>query len=260
MAGGICLLSLVALRSQPGERAEMVNQLLFGELFELLDQEGNWLHVRTLHDHYTGWCHQKQLLLLSDETIGVLLESSYHYVFSPVARIASAGNPPIMITAGSKLYLLPSGGYAGPEGSEFFLLDGVAGFPKSFNNAEMNELAIDWLKAPYLWGGRSPFGVDCSGFMQVLFRLFGISLKRDARDQALQGQLVSLIAEARAGDVAFFDNEEGNIIHTGLITGSGSIVHASGEVRMDPLDHYGIYDRAAGKYSHKLRLIRRYSS
>lgn len=260
MAGGICFLSLVALRSKPAETAEMVNQLLFGELFELLEQQGNWLHIRTFHDNYTGWCYQKQLWLLSNETLEVLMESSYHFVSSQVARISSPGNPPLLITAGSKLYTLPSGEYVGPEGRKFTIQEGAASFSIPFNGSEMTELAIDWLKVPYLWGGRSPFGVDCSGFIQILFRLFGISMKRDARDQALQGQLVNLIAESRAGDVAFFDNEEGEITHTGLITGSGSLIHASGEVRIDPLDHYGIYDHSAGKYSHKLRIIRRYSS
>lgn len=256
MTGGICFLSLVTLRAKPVESSEMVNQLLFGDMFELVEQQEAWLYIRTFHDQYTGWCHQKQLTLLSNETLEVLLQSSYELISSPVARLGATGKPPLLLTMGSKLYMLSSGGYAGPDGT-YNLLEGSSSSPKQFNPSDMNDLAIGWLKAPYQWGGRSPFGVDCSGLVQLLFSLFGIALKRDARDQALQGQLVSLIAESRAGDVAFFDNEEGNIVHAGLITGSGSIIHASGEVRMDPLDHHGIYDKALGKYTHKLRLIRR---
>lgn len=258
MTGGICFLSLVALRSKPAETAEMVNQLLFGDMCELIEQQGTWLYVRTLHDNYTGWCHQKQLTLLSNETLEVLMQSSYELVISPVAIIGAPGKPPLLLTMGSKLYALSSGGYAGPEGT-YALTEGLSVSPKPFNASEMIDLAVDWLKAPYLWGGRSPFGVDCSGLIQLLFGLFGIALPRDAREQALQGQLVSLVEESRAGDVAFFDNEEGNIVHAGLIAGTGSIIHASGEVRMDPLDHHGIFDRGVGKYSHKLRLIRRYA-
>ncbi|GAB1403546.1 MAG: NlpC/P60 family protein [Lentimicrobiaceae bacterium] len=256
MTGGICFLSLVAVRSRPAETADMVNQLLFGDLFELIEQQGSWLFIRTLHDQYTGWCNQNQLTLLNNETLEVLLQSSYELVNSPVATLGSSGQPPLFLTFGSKLYVLSSGGFAGPQGS-YALHEGMCQSSKSFDQSEMNEMAISWLKVPYLWGGRSPFGVDCSGFIQLLFAIFGIALKRDARDQVLQGQLVGLIEESQAGDVAFFDDDEGNIVHTGLITGSGSIIHASGCVRLDHLDHHGIYDKSIGKYTHKLRTIRR---
>lgn len=157
MTGGICFLSLVTLRSKPVETAEMVNQLLFGDMFELIDQQGAWLYVRTIHDSYSGWCHQKQITLLSNETLEVLMQSSYELVISPVAGIGASGKPPLLLTMGSKLYTLSSGGFAGPEGT-YALLEGLSASPKPFNASEMNDLAIGWLKAPYLWGALTIWG------------------------------------------------------------------------------------------------------
>ena len=115
-----------------------------------------------------------------------------------------------------------------------------------------------YLNAPYLWGGRSPFGIDCSGFTQMVFKLCGIKLLRDAYQQAEQGYLINLLDEAHAGDLVFFDNEEGRITHTGILLPNNRIIHASGKVRIDTLDHHGIYNSETRRYSHKLRLIKRY--
>ena len=100
-------------------------------------------------------------------------------------------------------------------------------------------------------------GLDCSGFTQAVFRLNGISLPRDASQQSGIGQVINLVTEALPGDLAFFDNDEGMITHVGLILDSTSIIHASGKVRIDALDHQGIYNVETNKYSHRLRLIRR---
>ncbi|MHC1776119.1 MAG: NlpC/P60 family protein [Lentimicrobium sp.] len=257
MTGGICYLSLIAVRSGPSDKSEMVNQLLFGDLVEVVEFSSHWLRIRTLHDQYEGWCDQKQIHMLTDETLEVLRGSSIQFVGDITGLLATKGKPALSLVLGSSLYTLSNGLYAGP-GGDYHLAEGSTCLPSIHNPDEIAETAALYLNAPYLWGGRSPFGIDCSGLTQMVFKIKGISLKRDAAQQAGQGRLINLIEEAKAGDVAFFDNEEGNIIHTGILTGRGAIIHASGEVRVDPLDHHGIFNKNEGKYSHKLRLIKRF--
>lgn len=256
MAGGICYLSLVPVRSEPSEKSEMVNQLLYGDMVDIEETYGEWLRIMSRFDHYTGWCNSKQIELLSQETLEVLTNSSQVLVSGTTASIIAQGMPPITLVQGSTLHQLSNGTYAGPSG-EYHIADGTAILPGNGNAPDVVEIAASYLKTPYLWGGRSPFGIDCSGLLQMVFKMRGIKLMRDAWQQAGQGLVINLLAEAQAGDLAFFDNEEGRITHAGILTENGSIIHASGKVRIDPIDHHGIYDKALGKYTHKLRLIRR---
>ena len=258
MTGGICYLSLVPVRAEPSEKAEMVNQLLFGDFVDVIEEFSSWFKIRTLHDNYEGWCDQKQISLLTNETLDVLKGSSQKVTTEISGLLVTPGKPGFVIVMGSSLYSLSNGLIAGPFG-EYHLAEGESCEPQLQNHEEIAETASLYLNSPYQWGGRSPFGIDCSGLVQIVFKIKGISLKRDAFQQALQGTLINLIEESRAGDVAFFDNEEGNITHTGIITGRGSIIHASGVVRVDPLDHHGIFNKSDGKYSHKLRVIKRFT-
>jgi cell wall-associated NlpC family hydrolase len=121
----------------------------------------------------------------------------------------------------------------------------------------ITEDAMLYLNSPYQWGGRSPFGIDCSGFAQMVYKLKKIKLLRDASQQATQGEVVNLLEEAEPGDLAFFDNEEGNITHVGILLDHFRVIHASGSVRIDSIDHEGIYDEKQGKYTHRLRLMKR---
>ena len=114
-----------------------------------------------------------------------------------------------------------------------------------------------YLNAPYLWGGKTPFGIDCSGFTQMVYKLNGYKIHRDASQQALEGEPLSFIEESEVGDLAFFDNDEGNIIHVGIIMENNYIIHASGKVRIDRLDHLGIYNPELKKHTHKLRVIKK---
>ena len=123
--------------------------------------------------------------------------------------------------------------------------------------AKLLEIASLYLNAPYLWGGKTPFGIDCSGFTQLVYKLCGYSLLRDARDQATQGEVLSFIEESEPGDLAFFDNEEGSIVHVGIIMNDYNIIHAHGKVRIDTLDHSGIYNNDLNKHTHSLRYIKK---
>jgi len=258
MTGGICYLSLVAVRAEPSEKSEMVNQLLFGDMIEVIDTSGQWFKIRSFYDSYEGWCDQKQIKLLADQTIKALNNCDKQIISGIAALLITQGKPGLNLVIGSTLHALPDGMFIGP-GGEYHLAEGECSPPILTHPDEIAETASLFLNAPYLWGGRSPYGIDCSGLVQLVFKTKGINLLRDACQQAGQGSLINLIEESRAGDVAFFDNEEGKIIHTGIITGRGSIIHASGEVRVDPLDHHGIFNKKDGNYSHKLRLIKRFT-
>lgn len=256
MTGGICYLSLVAVRSEPSEKSGMVNQLLYGDLFDIEEIKNEWCRITGRYDNYSGWCNLRQIELLSDETLEILSHSSMMLVSGTTATIIAQGQPSRILVQGSTLRKLSNGRLAGP-GGEYHIAEGETIVPEYRNSEDIIEVAATYLKAPYLWGGRSPFGIDCSGLTQMVFKMNGIRLMRDAWQQAGQGSLINLMEESRTGDLAFFDNEEGKITHTGILTGTGNIIHASGEVRIDPIDHHGIYHKAAGKYTHKLRLIKR---
>jgi cell wall-associated NlpC family hydrolase len=119
------------------------------------------------------------------------------------------------------------------------------------------EKALKYFNSPYLWGGRSPFGIDCSGFSQILYKMAGFPIPRNASEQSLIGENLSFLEESKPGDLAFFDNEEGNIIHVGIIWEKNKIIHSSGMVRIDNIDQFGIYNVDTKRYSHKLRIMRR---
>lgn len=236
----------------------MVNQLLFGDMIEVIDTSGQWFKIQSLHDSYEGWCDHKQIKLLADQTIKALNSCDKQIITDISALLLTQGKPGLNLVIGSTLHTLPNGQFIGP-GGDYHLAEGESYPPLLTHPDEIAETASLFLNAPYLWGGRSPYGIDCSGLVQVVFKIKGINLMRDASQQASQGSLINLIEESRAGDVAFFDNVEGKITHTGIVTGRGSIIHASGEVRVDPLDHHGIFNKKDGNYSHKLRLIKRYT-
>jgi cell wall-associated NlpC family hydrolase len=117
--------------------------------------------------------------------------------------------------------------------------------------------AYQYLNSPYLWGGKTPFGIDCSGFTQMVYKLNGYKLLRDASQQSTQGEVLSFIEESEPGDLAFFDNEEGKIIHVGIMLENNYIIHASGKVRIDRLDHLGIYNAEINRHTHRLRVIKK---
>ena len=143
-------------------------------------------------------------------------------------------------------------------GEEKYVFEGqISNNNETPNRKVILENAMMYLNSPYLWGGRSPFGIDCSGFVQMVFKAVGVKLLRDASQQATQGETISFLSEAQQGDIVFFDNEEQQIIHVGILLGNNKIIHASGKVRIDIIDHEGIYNVDTKKYTHKLRLIKK---
>lgn len=243
------------MRAEPSHRSELVSQLLFGEHFEILTAQDDWFRIRMCYDDYEGWIPAIQSTSIEDETYREL-EKQEMCVSYDLIQIAVHERIMQSVVLGSSLPY-----YKGNKcriGELLYNFDGNARFPETLeSSAVIIENAYMYLNCPYLWGGRSPFGIDCSGFTQMVFKLAGKRLRRDAWMQAEQGMLINLLDEAQPGDLAFFDNAEGKITHVGILLTKNKIIHASGRVRIDMIDHHGIYNEAIRKYTHHLRLIKR---
>lgn len=248
----ICLQSLIPVRQAPTETAEMVTQILFGEIYTSSESEGNWIKIETNNEKYTGWIDKKLVTTLCDNE-KEQLEKVEKYISSKHLSFVQnkINNTELPIVAGSEIYCTSENEMT--IGEKSFVFD------KSKLTASKNikETAEQFINAPYLWGGKSYLGIDCSGLMQVIYKSQGILLPRDASEQAKIGNNISFVHEAKIGDLAFFDNAEGDIIHVGMFLNEKTIIHASGWVRIDPIDHQGIYKPEESKYSHKLRIIKR---
>lgn len=255
MSYAICNLSMIPLRAEPSSRSEMVSQLLFGELFSIIGQEGSWLQVQCDFDAYTGWIDIKQCRPVSDAFAEIFksTRSPFSYdlvqmVFNETKKIA------IPIVLGSTLPTMKNQKFSIDEDEYSYEGEGY-----EVNNATRGMIcktALLYLNSPYCWGGRSPFGIDCSGLVQMVFRMNGYRMKRDASQQSSQGETVSFVSEAEPGDLVFFDNDDGSIIHTGIILPNHKVIHSSGRVRIDDLDHEGIFSAEQQKYTHRLRIIK----
>ena len=241
------------LRRKPDHRKEMVNQLLFGEGVKVIrDKKGLWVKVKSLHDQYEGWITRSQLLEADPEQV----KQGADFVVTGLLAEITEGEQSFHIPAGASLPCYENGPFR--LGNRVYRFNGFARHRREqpANGALIIQLAKVWTGVPYLWGGRSVLGVDCSGFVQVVFKQAGIDLPRDAWQQAQEGRPVKKLEQARAGDLAFFDNGE-SIVHTGILIGDGTIIHSQGSVRIDPITDKGIIHRESGKRTARLRAIRR---
>lgn len=249
---GICNLAIVPLRAEASDKSEQVSQLLFGEHFKIIEATAKWTQIELAFDGYIGWIDNKQFQSISEEHYLFLTDAPIVLNADLIEYISTPNNQLLPIPLGSSLSFL--------ENEEInthkFSFDGMkvcGAKPKS----ELVKTAFMYLNAPYLWGGKSPFGIDCSGFTQMVYKLNGHHLLRDASQQATQGEALSFIEESEPGDLAFFDNDEGNIVHVGIMMENNYIIHASGQVRIDRLDHLGIYNADTNRHTHKLRVIKK---
>lgn len=255
MKHGITSLSTIPLRQTNNHRSEMVSQLLFGETYEILQTKDSWLNIRCSHDNYEGWIDATQHTSLSEkeynsinlQSIGIAIDLFYS---------AASSDRSIALVTGSSLPHFDGINFR--LGKEKFIYNGQAVMSDQIRTVNMLEkVALRYLHAPYLWGGRTPLGIDCSGFVQVLYKCLGIALPRDAYQQADIGKTVNFAEEATLGDLAFFQNETGKIIHVGMILKDKKIIHSSAMVRIDTFDHFGIFNADTNKYSHQLKIIKR---
>tara|TARA_B110000116_G_scaffold2192_2_gene1941 strand:+ start:9 stop:773 length:765 start_codon:yes stop_codon:yes gene_type:complete len=248
---GISILSVVPIRKQASNQSEMTTQLIFGEHYKILESQKEWSKIQIAHDKYVGWISNNQIYRIDQEEYEKLEKEIPTLTTDILDIIEGETHQPIVI--GSVLPTYKSD-HALINNKMFkFLGKKTQGFSQKkhlINNAMI------FLNAPYLWGGRTPFGIDCSGFTQIIYRLQGINIPRDAYKQAEIGTTLSFINESEEGDLAFFDNAEGKIIHVGIIMKKNYIIHASGKVRIDKIDQEGIFNIEKKKHTHKLRIIK----
>jgi hypothetical protein len=256
MNTAICLLLAIPVRKEPSHRSEMVSQLLFGEYAELHEEDGDFVKVKCLYDSYEGWVQANQLTAVTPQQVF----STNEYISLNVDEVLVNGwcrNLPF----GTAFYPATNQWGEIEFGNHHvgYHLSAIwNSLEKTIDDESLTQIAHIYLRTPYLWGGKSVYGIDCSGFVQQTFKMFGIKLLRDAWQQATQGEEVKSIDETKSGDLAFFQNEKGRITHVGIIWKGNKILHASGMVRSDTLDKDGIMNLERGKRTHHLHSIRRY--
>lgn len=256
MSYGICPLSVVPIRTTPSHKSEMASQLLFGELVEMLEHKGRlWSKVRCIQDNFVGWVDRTQI---RDITNSEYEECSSSFAYSlELVQAAMGQNHFVPITLGARL--------PNYDGLHFKVADTRFTFSGQAIVAEDSrpvasfvlKIAKRYLNTPFLWGGRSPFGIDSAGLVQMVFSMAGIQLPRDPAAQIDIGEIVDFVEQAQPGDLAFFENRAGRISHVGIIMPDQQIIHSYGGVRLDRVDHYGIFSEEQQRYTHKLRLAKR---
>lgn len=249
---GICILGVIPLRLQPSDRSEQVSQVLFGETFDIIEEYNQWRKIQLHYDQYEGWIDHKQCAVISSEDFEQIQQKQPIYTNDLVEFIIDHKKSLTMMPLGINITCLSIPNLNPNK----YVFDGASTTGIQPKN-HLITTAYLYLNTPYLWGGKTPYGIDCSGFTQMVYQLNGYHLLRDASQQATQGEALSFIEESEPGDLAFFDNEEGNIIHVGIIMNDNYIIHAHGHVRVDRLDHLGIFNVDTERHSHRLRVIKR---
>lgn len=246
MQYAICNLGTVPLRMEPSHTAEMLSQLLYGETFKILEERSNWSRIRTSFEQLEAWIDNKQFQKIQETDYQELTAGSLK-LSADLVEFVTAENHLIPIPLGSEL-----------NGTEYLGHGHSGAIATGIQVKEkLIETAFLYLNAPYLWGGKTPMGIDASGFTQMVYKLNGHKLSRNASEQARQGESLSFIEESEPGDLAFFDGPDGIINHVGLMMSDNYIIHVDGKVRLDRIDHSGIYNSDLRRHTHQLRVIKK---
>ena len=248
MPYGIGHLSVVPVRALAENASEMLTQLLYGDHFKIIETKKNWTKVRIAFDNTEGWIGNNQFVeITKDQFTKLENNKSPQYSSDLVAFTNNKDQVLIPVLLGSLV-----------SNSQFLSHVFEGGFMNgSGAKSNLISTALNYLNAPFLWGGKTPFGIDDAGLSQMVYRINGYNIPRFAAEQSKEGEVLSFIEESEPGDLAFFDDKEGNIVHVGIIMKDNYIIHAHGKVRVDRIDHTGIFNTDEGKYSHQLRVIKK---
>ncbi|TDN89420.1 NlpC/P60 family protein [Salegentibacter sp. 24] len=225
----------------------MVSQVLYGEHFKILEERAQWSKIRVAFDNFEAWISNKQLLKISEETYFQLENNIPYYSADLFDFVTDQNGHLITIPIGSALNTRSLLNHQ-------FEGNSVSGEKLKI---EIVKTALLYLNSPYCWGGKSPLGIDCSGLTQMVYKINGYRLNRNSVDQAKQGEALSFIEESEAGDLAFFDDKDGVIDHVGIMMKDNYIIHVDGKVRIDRIDHSGIFNTELKRHTHKLRVIKK---
>jgi len=254
MIRAICCVPVSPIRAEPAHRTEMVSQLIFGECCEVLEQtREDWSLIRVKYDGYEGWCTSAHLTEVDE----IEYDLSQTALTPEWVGVLEYNGHPMMVPMGSHLTAMKNGKAQWRKNQVHY--KGKIWDPSGAGTdaKTIRQLTYKFLNIPYLWGGKSVFGLDCSGYVQTVYKFLGVRVLRDAYQQAMQGEAIGFLEETKTGDLAFFDNEEGKITHVGILLNAQEIIHASGKVRIDKIDNMGIVQSDTHQRTHQLRLIRR---
>ena len=258
MKYGISGLSIIPVRREPSERSEMITQILFGERFEVFENLMGWNRVVLEYDGYEGWIDNKMITPLIKRVYDKISSAPMAVSTDIMSLVRSKSANNHMIVAGSSLPYWRPYKREFSISAEVFSMNGTSQYHTPLNLRKfIAQQSLMYFNAPYLWGGRSPFGIDCSGLVQIIYKMAGIRLPRDAKDQVYKGVPLTFVEESQPGDLIFFDDDEGHIIHVGIIWEKNKVIHASGKVRIDNVDQYGIFNVDTKRYTHKMRVIKK---
>jgi cell wall-associated NlpC family hydrolase len=248
MQYGFCNQSIVPVRISPSNDSEQTTQLLYGDHFKVLEKRKEWSRIRIAFDSFEGWIDNSQYLEIPEEQYNTVEKSPQQLTTNLVDYIVDERQRLASIVLGSNVSNCNIAQH---------LYEGEDTLSHTQDRNALIEVALQYVNTPYLWGGKTPFGIDCSGFTQMVYKICGYKLLREASKQATQGEVLSFIEESLPGDLAFFDDKEGNIIHVGIIMANNYVIHSHGKVRIDRIDHTGIFNVDTKLYSHQLRVIKK---
>ena len=250
----ICCVPVSPVRADASHRSEMVSQVLFGEAVQVLEEgQDKWVRVRCLYDRYEGWITTHVFTEIPEPTA-----NAQSHITADWDNEITINGQRMRIPFGCDLRALQNGNAEWGKYSWSFKGNHLDPQYTKPNEKNIRKLGNLFINTAYLWGGRSVFGIDCSGFVQLIYKACGVPVMRDASQQATQGEGIGFLQEAVCGDLAFFDNHEGKITHVGILLNDHEIIHSSGKVRIDKIDNQGIINTDTSERTHHLRIIKRY--